>query len=253
MLLSGLPTRAPMKTNGFFFSREASNPGIVAAARGISNSVRGTKIILGAGTLEAATGICESLAAFHRLMERNPELRERVTMIQIAVPSNERISDCRELEFQIETLVDQINQKFGTPGWTPVHYYHRQVTVAQMIAFYRSADVALIAPLRDGISIAAREFCACKRDEHGVLVLSGFTGVAEELGTAAMYVNPCDADDVARGLQAALQMSNSEQEVRMNVLRSRVRTDNVFAWAQAFQDDAASLFPASHSAYASGN
>jgi trehalose 6-phosphate synthase len=201
-------------------------------------------VILSVGNLEPTTGICESLAAFHWLLDRNPELQGRVTMVQIAVPSSERISDCRELEKQVEAMVDQINRKFGTRDWTPVHYYHRQLTQAQIVAFYRAADVALIAPLRDGISLAAKEFCACQWDEKGVLVLSEHSGAAEELSAGALHVDPYDPDGVARGLHVALRMSAVEQRERMAVLRTLIRTNDVLNWLHAFQSDAA-VFDAS--------
>jgi len=224
-------------------SREASRTTILAAAKGVVKCVRGAQVILGVGPLEPTTGICESLNAFHHLLERNPEMEGRLTMIQIAVPSNERNLDRRTLEFQIETTVERINLRFGTPDWKPVQYFHRRLTEAQMIAFYRSANVALIAPWRDGISLAAKQFCACRTDMQGVLVLSEFTGVADELREGALFVNPFDPDDVARGLQRALWMSVSEQEERMVTLRTRIRANSVFNWSQTFLADADLLSP----------
>jgi trehalose 6-phosphate synthase len=225
------------------FSREASRASILAAAKGIMTAVRSTRIVLGVGQLEPTAGIVESLSAFHRLLKDGTEQRGRVTMIQIAVPCNERVSNCRELELQIETIVARINERFGTSDWIPVHYYHRQLTLAQMIAFYRAADVALIAPLRDGISLAAKEFCACRRDEQGVLILSEFSGASEELRAGALHVNPHDTEDVSKALQAALRMSASEQRERMAVLRSLIRINDVFNWQSTFQSDAAIFSP----------
>jgi trehalose 6-phosphate synthase len=164
-------------------------------------------------------------------------------MIQIALPSNERVTNCQDLEHQIETIVAWINERFGTSDWTPVHYHHRQLTVAQIVAFYRAADVALIAPLRDGLSLAAKEFCACKRDEQGVLILSEFSGSTEELRAGSLHVNPRDAEHVSRTLKAALRMSAYEQQERMSVLRSLIRNNDVFSWLSTFQSDASIFSP----------
>jgi trehalose 6-phosphate synthase len=225
------------------FSREASRASILAAVKGIRTCVRSSRIVLGVSEVEPTAGIVESLAAFHRLLEGDTEQRGRVTLIQIAVPSNERVSNCRELEQQIESDVGQINERFGTSDWTPVHYYNRQLTLAQMVAFYLAADVALIAPLRDGISLATKEFCACRRDEQGVLIVSEFSGAAEELRAGALHVNPHNPEDVSRSLQAALRMGASEQQERMAVLRSLVRINDIFNWQSAFQSDAAIFNP----------
>ena len=219
-------------------SGEASAPGVLAAMEGIRRFVGGARIVLGVDPLESTMGICERLMAFHRLLKNHPEMRGRVTMLQLAIPCSERNSEREPLKLEIEDVVDKINGEFGTSDWTPVHFYHRQLTQAQLIAFYRSADVALITPLRDGMNLVAKEFCASRCDDRGVLVLSEFAGAAEELKAGALLVNPYDIDRVARVVNRALEMNESEQLERMSALRSQIRKHNVFNWSRSFQTDA---------------
>ena len=223
------------------FSREAATANTVAAAKAIKTYVGGTRIVLGVSPMEESAGICESLTAFHRALECYPELRGRVTMIQAVMPRADGISDRDPLKLRIESAVERINGTFGNFDWTPVLHYYKQLTQAQVTAFYCSADVALITPLKDGMTLTAKEFCACKRDEHGVLVLSQFAGAAEELKAGALLVNPNDVDHVAHILNSALGMSESEQQERMAALRSQVRTHNVFNWSHEIHCDAALL------------
>ncbi|HLQ76310.1 MAG TPA: trehalose-6-phosphate synthase, partial [Terriglobia bacterium] len=222
-------------------STEASTPAVLAATEGIKKQLCGTRIVLSVDPLQVTMGICERLMAYQRLLECRPELRGCVTMLQIVIPSSERNSELDELKLEIEDVVDKINGKFGNPDWTPVHYYQQRLAQSQLIAFYRAADVAVITPLRDGMNLVAKEFCASRCDERGVLILSEFAGAAEELKAGALLVNPYDIDRVARLIDRALQMNESEQQERMSALRSHVQRHNVFHWSRSFQADAALL------------
>ena len=95
---------------------------------------------------------------------------------------------------------------------------------------YRAADVCVVSSLHDGMNLVAKEFIASRSDEHGVLVLSEFTGAAREL-EHAVHVNPFAVDSFADALHAALLMPGDEQRRRMRALRARVGSHTVFDWA----------------------
>ena len=223
------------------FSLEGSNPNIVAASQAIQKYMSGAQIVLAVDRLDSSAGIFERIRAFQRLLELYPEMRGRVTMTQIVIPCNGTPSENRRVDLQIESVVGQINRRFGSHDWTPIHYYCRRLTQAQLIAFYQSADVALITPLRGGMNLVAKEFCACRNDDSGVLLLSEFSGAAEELKFGALLVDPYDVDHVASVLYLALRMSESEQKERMAALRNHIRTHDVFNWSNSFHSDIAPL------------
>ena len=75
---------------------------------------------------------------------------------------------------------------------------------------YRAADVCVVSSLHDGMNLVAKEFIAARSDEHGVLVLSEFTGAARELDHA-VHVNPFAVDAFADALHTALLMSPARQ------------------------------------------
>jgi trehalose 6-phosphate synthase len=102
-----------------------------------------------------------------------------------------------------------------------------------MVAMYLAADVMLVTALRDGMNLVAKEYVATRADNRGVLVLSEFTGAADEL-RQAVRVNPHDIEGVKDAIVAAIEMPRTEQSRRMRSLRKRVLEHDVTAWSQAF-------------------
>jgi trehalose 6-phosphate synthase len=225
------------------FSLEASDPNIVVASKAIRKYMGGTKIVLAVDRLDSTSGIYERIRAFRRLLDLYPEMKGRVTLTQIAIPLHETPSENKRIDLQIESTISQINRRFGNHDWTPIHYYCRRLTQAQLISFYHSADVALLTPLRGGMNLVAKEFCACRNDDSGVLLLSEFSGVAEELKLGALLVDPYDVDRVASVLHDALRMSEFEQQERMAALRKHIRTHDVFNWSRSFHAEIVPLHP----------
>ncbi len=86
----------------------------------------------------------------------------------------------------------------------------------------------------------AKEFVAAREDEAGVLVLSQFTGAAQEM-PEALLVNPYDIEQASVALAAALSMTPDEQRQRMRALRRYVAEFNVYRWAGRMLVDAARL------------
>jgi len=215
------------------FAAEASDSAVVSAADMIQRKL-GTRMILGIDRLDYTKGIPERLIAFQTLLEINPGLRGQITMAQIVVPSREDIPEYEQLRLRIETLISKINGEYGNPGWVPIHYFYRSLSKSELIAFYRAADIALVTPLKDGMNLVAKEFCACRVDNTGVLVLSEFAGAADKLKCGALLVNPHDTDKVAAVLETALRMREFEQYTRMHNMRSQVRRHDVFRWSRSF-------------------
>ncbi len=130
--------------------------------------------------------------------------------------------------------MSSINGSFGKSGWVPVHYLHRNMEKNELLAYYRGADIALITPLKDGMNLVCKEYCASQVDEQGVLVLSEFAGAATQLKDAALLVNPNDFEAVGQTIRAALNMSPEEKRQRMRRLRKIVARESVYRWAKHF-------------------
>jgi alpha,alpha-trehalose-phosphate synthase [UDP-forming] len=216
------------------FDMHARQPEVAARAAEIREDMRGRQIILGVDRLDYTKGLPERLRAFQHLLATYKSLRRQVSLVQIVVPSRENIPRYHELKLETETLISQINGQFGDPGWMPIHYIHRSVDRPELIALYRAADIALVTPIKDGMNLVAKEFCASQVNERGILILSEFAGSAEQLSIGAMLVNPYDVGAVADALHLAFRMDAAERTQRMRKLRRRVRNANVFRWCDEF-------------------
>src|SRR5207248_1578498 len=150
------------------------------------------QLILGVDRLDYSKGIPERLRAYRDALGRHPELRGRVVLIQVVVPSRVEIPRYHEFKQRMDRLVGDINGRFSTSNWLPVQYHFRSLGREDLLAHYRGCDIAFVTPLKDGMNLVAKEYCACRIDENGVLILSHFAGAAEQLKTGALLVNPYD-------------------------------------------------------------
>ena len=201
------------------------------------------QLILGSDRLDYSKGIPERLRAFRTALDRYPELRGRVVLIQVVVPSRVQIPRYHEFKNRIDRLVGDINGRFSTNTWLPVQYHFRSLDRDDLLAHYRACDIAFVTPLKDGMNLVAKEYCACRIEEDGVLVLSQFAGAAEQLKPGAVLVNPYDVEQMAETILGAFRMSQAERTLRMKRMRRIVRTENVFWWVDSFLKAGAKLAP----------
>jgi len=231
----------PMGVDAAAFAAMAADPAIdgeVHAIRG-DGSVR---ILVGVDRLDYTKGIPRRLLAYERMLETHPDLREKVRLVQVAVPSRTNVGAYQDFRALVDGLVGRINGAYGTPRWVPVHYIFRGLPESDLVALYRAADVMLVTPLRDGMNLVAKEFVASRTDGDGVLVLSEFAGAAWEL-PEALQVNPYDVEGAAEQYYRALTMSREERRARLAPLRTRVHTFDVHRWVASFIECLAEITP----------
>jgi trehalose 6-phosphate synthase/phosphatase len=212
----------------------ASRPEVEEAAERLRALHPGRRLVLGIDRLDGSKGIPEKLDAFAEMLGRHADLQERVSLIQFVVPGREDLPRNAELRREIERRVGEINGRFSRPGWIPVHYHQRAPEADERLAWCRAADVAFVTPLREGMSLFAKEYCAANVDERGALVLSEFAGAAAQMAPEALLVNPHDTRTTARMLLRALRLKAPERSARMRRLRNEVRRHDVFWWAESF-------------------
>jgi trehalose 6-phosphate synthase/phosphatase len=223
----------PMSVDVAGFETLARDPEVIDQAAAIRQDAGGRAILLGVDRLDYTKGIPRRLVAVERLLASDPALRDKVRLIQVAVPSRETVDSYQRFKRQVEESVGRINGLYATLRSVPVHYMHRSISTRQLAALYLAADVMLVTPLRDGMNLVAKEFVATRVDEDGVLVLSEFAGAAAELGDA-LLVNPYDVDAITRTLGEALAMIPDERRRRMQRMRQRLGEYDVHRWAEQF-------------------
>ncbi|MCC7487718.1 MAG: trehalose-6-phosphate synthase [Burkholderiales bacterium] len=225
----------PISIDYNHYMRQAATAQVAARAAELHKLLPRRKLILGIDRLDYTKGIPQRLLAFRNTLERYPELRERISLIQVVVPSRVDIRDYGELRTRIEHLVGAINGAYVQPGgWVPVWYVYGSLTRTDLLAYYRAADIALVTPLKDGMNLVAKEYCACSIEEDCVLILSEFAGAAAQLGRSALLVNPHDIEGVADTIHRAFHMDRAERQARMRRMRRSIREYDIFWWVDAF-------------------
>lgn len=227
----------PIGIDAAEFSSQAMHSAVTERTMTLKSG--GQALLLGVDRLDYTKGILRKLLAFERLLADFPAHREKVRLLQIAVPSREGVEAYQSFKRDVEMLVTRINGRFGTPVWTPIQYLHQAVDRTELLALYRAADLMLVTPLRDGMNLVAKEFVAARNDESGVLVLSEFAGAVDEL-SESLVVNPYDVVGTASALDEGLRMDKDERRRRMRAMRSIVFRHNVHAWAADFLGDLSS-------------
>lgn len=190
----------------------------------------GYKVLLGIDRLDYTKGIPERLHAIDRLLEKHPELKEKIVFIQMGEISRIHIQKYKDLNDEINELVEEINWKHSTDGWKPIILVRRHLSFTELVAFYRLGDVCIVSSLHDGMNLVSKEFVSSRSDEKGMLVLSQFTGVAREL-TDAVLINPYDREEFSEGIWQTLSFSEDEAKKRMQKMRQIVEQDNIYRWA----------------------
>ncbi len=190
-------------------------------------------VLLGVDRLDYTKGILHRLKAYEELLAEGHLLPPGATMVQVASPSREKVETYQALRDEVEATVGRINGDHGELGHPAVHYLHHSYPKEEMAALYLAADVALVTSLRDGMNLVAKEYVACRTDETGALVLSEFTGAADELGSAFL-VNPHDIEGTKQAILRAATVSPREAKRRIRSMRKRVREFDVDRWASTF-------------------
>jgi trehalose 6-phosphate synthase len=198
---------------------------------------------IGVDRLDYTKGIPERLAALDEVLRRRPDLRGRMTFVQIGVPSRSGLDSYSAIESEIDRRIIELNARHAVrPGAPPVVRYHKvPLTIGSLVALYRLADFCIVSSLHDGMNLVAKEFVASRDDEDGVLVLSALAGAAQELKDA-LIINPYDAEGFADALITAMEMPAAERQARMRAMRRVVAGRNVFGWASDILEGLESLW-----------
>jgi trehalose 6-phosphate synthase len=188
----------------------------------------GRRLIVRVDRTELSKNIVRGLHAYRRLLRDRPGWRERVVHVAFAYPSRQDLELYRAYTAEVSRLAEEINAEFGVDGWQPV-LLKVDDDFARSLAAYRMADVALVNPIRDGMNLVAKEVPVLA-DNGVALVLSREAGAHEELGEAALTVNPYDVRGTAEALNEALTMPEAERADRTKRLADAATALPPAAW-----------------------
>src|SRR5512143_3258122 len=127
-------------------------------------------LFVGADRIDYTKGIPERLQAFDRMLTLHPELKGKVCLVQLAAPSRTRVAAYRDLNRELDGLVERINRRHGegdslsagffrglgrllrggrsgTKGWVPVRFLRAHHDYYAVLAACRMARVAVVTSL----------------------------------------------------------------------------------------------------------
>jgi trehalose 6-phosphate synthase len=191
------------------------------------------RIMLGVDRLDYTKGIEHRLKAYRELLADGRVKVPDTVLVQVAVPSRERIEHYKMLRDKVEREVGGMNGEYGRLGVPAVHYLSQSFNRVELAALYRAADVMVVTPLRDGMNLVAKEYVASRVDNGGALVLSEFAGAASEFKQSYL-VNPHDLDALKDTLVGALEADPADAGRRMRGMRKHLRTHDVQSWARSY-------------------
>lgn len=199
--------------------------------------------IIGIDRLDYTKGLELKLKGFQQALRKYPELVGKVSLLQVAVPTRQKVPCYMQIKKEIDQLVGAINGEFATPDYTPVHYIYNSISEETLLALYKRADAALVTSKRDGMNLVAMEYVIAQDVQTaGVLILSEFAGAASLLSDALM-INPWDADLIADAILKAFEMPAQEKRSRMANLQQTLSRYSATQWAENFLTELDSCKP----------
>jgi alpha,alpha-trehalose-phosphate synthase [UDP-forming] len=225
-------TCAPISIDVAEFSRLARDEETGRDIAALREQFPGRSLLLGVDRLDYTKGIVERLLAVEMLLERRPDLRNKVAFLQVAVPSRDDVREYRSLRAAVERHVGRINGQFTEPGSdVPIHYLYRGLPQRQLAAYYAFADSLLVTPLVDGMNLVAKEYVTVQQARHGSgsLVLSEFTGAAAEL-RQAIPCNPFDVEGLSQRIEYSLRLPAPVRRNAIAAMARHVQDHDVHRW-----------------------
>lgn len=199
-----------------------------------TEKAEGRLLMVGVERLDYSKGVPDRFAALGQLLEDRPDLREKVTFVQIGAPSRPEVPAYAALARRTQKMVDGINSKYGTPSWTPILYFAEPVRRSALPAVYRMGRVGVVTSVADGMNLVAKEYVASQDGrDPGALVLSRGAGAAHQLQDAIL-VPPADRPAIAQAYEAALAMPLDERRQRHARLLDNVQTQDLAKWREDY-------------------
>lgn len=185
--------------------------------------------------IEPTKNIVQGFQAYDILLEHHPELHGKVTFLAFLVPSRTSLSLYRRYKDEVMKAIEEINEKYGTEEWTPIHPFVQNDRVMALTAL-QYYDVLLVNPVIDGMNLVAKEGPAVnKRD--GVLILSRSSGAFQQLEKASIPISPADRHETAEALYRALILPKEQRQQLAILAREEVEHNNLYTWISQQIDD----------------
>ncbi|KAL2466665.1 hypothetical protein Adt_42516 [Abeliophyllum distichum] len=215
----------------------------------LKHQFEGKTVLLGVDDMDIFKGINLKLLAMEQLLKQHPKWQGRIVLVQICNPARGKGIDLVEIKGEIEESCHRINKEFGKPGYDPIVFIHRPVSISERMSYYSIAECVVVTAVRDGMNLTPYEYTVCRQGVSGaetgsnlsgpkksMLVVSEFIGCSPSL-SGAIRVNPWNFESTAEAMNEAISMAESEKELRHEKHYRYLRTHDVAFWSRSFLQD----------------
>ncbi|CAM8896296.1 unnamed protein product [Rhodiola kirilowii] len=207
----------------------------------------GKTVLLGVDDMDIFKGVNFKILAMEQMLKQHPKWQGRAVLVQIANPPRGKGRDLEEILDEIHASCKRINETFGRPGYEPIVFIDKPVSVSEKAAYYTIAECVVVNAVRDGMNLIPYEYIVCRQGTNqsssessapkkSMLVVSEFIGCSPSL-SGAIRVNPWNIEATAEGMNEAISMSDAEKQLRHEKHYKYVSTHDVAYWSKSFFQD----------------
>lgn len=216
----------------------------------LKQQFEGKIVLLGVDDLDVFKGINLKLLAMEQMLKQHPTWQGRAVLIQVANPARGKGGiDVEEIQAEIHESCKRINGQFGKPGYEPIVYIDKPMSISERIAYYSIAECVVVTAVRDGMNLTPYEYIVCRqgisdsetgtdlsRPKRSMLVVSEFIGCSPSL-SGAIRINPWNVEATAEAMNEAISMSESEKQLRHEKHYRYISSHDVAYWSRSFLQD----------------
>eukprot|EP00477_Mikrocytos_mackini_P000595 GAHX01000636.1.p1 GENE.GAHX01000636.1~~GAHX01000636.1.p1 ORF type:complete len:519 (+),score=83.05 GAHX01000636.1:41-1597(+) len=192
-------------------------------------------IFLGVERRDTIKGILHKLEAFEIFLHKYPELIGKVKLIQVVVPSRQKVPVVDKLHNNICRTVGRINGEFGDETYTPIHLINRSIHFNKLVHLYKNSDAIIISSTRDGYNLVCAEYIAAQAPSNpGVVLLSSYTGIYNLVKKGVLEINPYNFDTMIEQYYNAYNMDIVARKSRYDKVKWVGEGNVAQQWAATF-------------------
>ncbi|KAK8629961.1 hypothetical protein V6N13_078775 [Hibiscus sabdariffa] len=187
---------------------------------------------------------------YHLMMlKQHPKWQGKAVLVQITNPARGTGKDLENTHDELKASCKRINEAFGQPGYEPIVFIDRPVSLGERVAYYTIAECVVVTAVRDGMNLTPYEYVACwqgvsesesSSESNGpkksMLVVSEFIGCSPSL-SGAIRVNPWNIEATAEAMNEAISMVDAEKQLRHEKHYRYVSSHDVAFWSRSFFQD----------------
>lgn len=193
----------------------------------------GRKLLLRVDRIDLSKNPLRGFLAFEELLERRSSLASEVVFLALLYPSRLTVASYRRYFTECLRVVRRVNERHAGAGAPdgPIEL-HFEDQYRRSLGAMRCCDALLVNPVFDGLNLVAKEG-AFVNERSASLLLSRNAGAYEELGSAALGIDPFDVSGTADAIEQAVDLPMAKRERTALSLRRLAAASSPTEWVAA--------------------